>query len=498
MQLITSQAVVFTTVTADFNNPDCEYAGLSCLNCYTQKMCIDFWGLIHWSDTSCANDLAGYISPYCDPTTNVCTSVKPDVCDPISYYKCLRDGLFPDLSSCTVYYLCSGGSSEMFTCDTNYVYNQKYGKCIYAVSGNTCASSPTCGLQNFIQTYPDDPSLYFQCRASSLTFYACEEDQEFDTASSTCVTICNSSGNLPYSRNCSLYYSCDDNEVASLEMCPSGTGFDPSSLSCQNDFQSLCNEFNLLENDVYDFLQIVPFGDVFLPVIRDFLNTLGFHPVTLLVKFGFSDQQVSDGIIIVDYVYKNKKLPPAIVNNFVDNLMSSLPPEIQNIFNILQQLGMLASLARSTELKNTDPLGAYLKHVLLNVEIDPVQMCGSFQGKSRQEINAEIVDGFLRTLDVSERDIPLAKLMLKDNLGLVVNILNSALNAPIFQLADKGEVKINPEVSDILMKFVLSGVQSEMTDVSVAPVLYSYVNELYKSNRSLFVAFLEGFSFSIE
>lgn len=385
----------------------------------------------------------------------------------------------------------------MFTCDSNYVYNQAYGKCVFAVSGNTCTSPPTCGLQNFVQPYPGDPALYFQCTASSLKFYACEEDQEYDTGTSTCVGICKSSGNLPYSRNCSLYYSCDD-VVGNLETCPSGTGFDPSSLSCQNDFQSLCNEFNLLENDVYDFLQIVPFGDVVLPVIRDFLNTLGFHPVTLLVKFGFSDQQVSDAIIIVDYIYKNKKLPPVVVDMVVNDLLSFLPPEVRTIFNILQQLGMLVLSSRSADVKNADPLEGYLEHVLLNMEIDPVKICGSFQGKSHQEINTEIVNSFLTTLDISEKDIPLAKLMLKDNLGLVVNILNSALSVPIFRLTDKGEIKIKPSVSDTLMNFVLNRVQVEMTDVAIAPVLSSYINELYKSNRGLMVAFLEGFYFSIE
>ncbi|GJQ68551.1 hypothetical protein Trydic_g17117 [Trypoxylus dichotomus] len=207
-------------LSAEFYFPDCEYNGLSCLNCDSQKMCVLGW---YWSNTPCANDLAGHSNPYCNPETNMCTNIRPEGCPRINMIECLRDDIFPDTNDCTTYYTCINSTAELLPCPENFVYKHEFGKCVFKLSNDNCIKMGTCGIEDFVEQYPGDPSLYYGCESSTFFIKACFSSEFFNMTSKTCDTRCSNIGRLPNSQNCMKYYDCEKTEggfVAVESNCP--------------------------------------------------------------------------------------------------------------------------------------------------------------------------------------------------------------------------------------------------------------------------------------
>lgn len=45
------------------------------------------------------------------------------------YFKCAKDGFFPDKSDCWVYHICDGGTHSVRACEEDLFFNPKTGLC---------------------------------------------------------------------------------------------------------------------------------------------------------------------------------------------------------------------------------------------------------------------------------------------------------------------------------------------------------------------------------
>jgi hypothetical protein len=45
------------------------------------------------------------------------------------YFKCVKDGFFPDKSDCWVYHICDGGTHSVRACEEDLIFNSKTGLC---------------------------------------------------------------------------------------------------------------------------------------------------------------------------------------------------------------------------------------------------------------------------------------------------------------------------------------------------------------------------------
>ncbi|XP_071051108.1 uncharacterized protein [Onthophagus taurus] len=491
-----------------FSKPNCEYAGLSCYDCYSRKQCINFFGLTHWTTEICGSGLTGEANIYCDPSTDKCTSTPFDGCASISRFNCLREGLLPHTKDCGLFHKCSVDlKSEDFLCAQNYVYKQTYGKCILKLSDEDCVVLPTCGLQDSISLYPGDSSIYYSCISSKFSIKACKESEIFDLDKQICKTRCTTNGFLPNTRNCLKYYECfTSTESGNLEIkeltCPDGQGFNPSTKTCQINYKNICNELYLLETDIYDLISFTPITEIIISPIKNILNHFNINPMNVLFLLNLNDEILSDGILVIDYIYKNKKLPPATLTLLVDAILPRLPSSLQSIIKAMINLGIINLQNRSTTLNLTgndeqEVIKSYLLGILSNTTIDVPTIINSFEGKSQQEISKMIFDEIMKVFQVPEYQIPFAAGLLKMNLPFFAVSINSKLGSDLV-LAKDGTLRIDLNNLNLLFYDKLNDVAVRMypDNVFLSAMFKMFARYQYKMNYGLITEVVHNFYFT--
>lgn len=448
--------LLHTNIAGEFYYPDCEYTGMSCLNCRSQKMCL--WGTL-WSSTDCANEIAGYSNPYCNPETNKCTNIRPEGCPRITSVSCLRDDVFPDTNDCTVYYQCTNSSAELVPCPNNFIYSQRFGKCVFKLTNDDCVNIDGCGVEDFVKLYPGDSSLYYGCSSSVFYFETCSPSEFFNTTTLTCETRCGEVGLLPVPQNCTKYYVCTETEsglIALEETCPDGYGFNPILLSCEKDYSVLCNEFAILENNKYDFLSKIPIIRAFTCVIRKICNLINLNPVKILFIFRLSNEDLSTFILVTDYIYQNRRLPPNITSVLLQFIVENLPSEFQVIYNILSQLGIMNFKASSRSPRSIS-LNASLQNYLDNEfnGDDLVSLVTQFDVKNNDKTSGEIFQQVFSILQISKEQIPIIITTLKKLIPGVANRVNSYTEWPLLLMDEQSSIRINVNVLDQTMDGIL-------------------------------------------
>ncbi|XP_022196219.2 uncharacterized protein LOC111053608 [Nilaparvata lugens] len=120
--LLTSKALAQFYPTTENPLQSC-YKPYSCLNCTTARVCRPNPNgdgtFIDYKDFNCTKD-----RPFCDQATGSC-STKPssDECEVdsavLGEYVCMKDGVFPDPTSCKKYFRCKNLTSISFNCSTD-------------------------------------------------------------------------------------------------------------------------------------------------------------------------------------------------------------------------------------------------------------------------------------------------------------------------------------------------------------------------------------------
>lgn len=432
---------------------------MSCLNCYTLKMCT--FG-IHWSSTDCANSIVGSSKPYCNPQTNKCTNIKPDGCPSISTVSCLRDDVFPEPSECTIYYQCMNGTADLVSCPNNYIYKPEFGKCVFKLSDKDCTKVDACGPMDFMGQYPGDPSLYYSCRASIFHFEACSPSEIFNATSEICESRCDSRGLLSISQNCVKYYRCEETEnglVAIEETCPDGYGFNPIKLSCEKGYSTLCNELAIIENDIYEFLSKIPVINKLTRIFKSILNLVNLNPIKIIFIFRWSDDDISRVILVVDYIYQNKRIPPNILPVLLKFLIERLPYQVQFVFNILSQLGII-KLQNPTRLIRSISEDLSMQHYIEDKFSNITNALFSFlehiEAKNTSEINEEIIQLVVASFNISEEQIPIIMTAIRNYMPLIVNRVNHYIGWPFLIITQENNIGFDVDAIDLSIEDILN------------------------------------------
>lgn len=347
-------------VSASFYHPNCEKAGLTCLDCYTQKLCINLIvSLVDGGKTPCSNELTGIENIYCNPKTDKCQSTPPSECDPVKEFKCTRDGTFPNLLECRRYIKCFNKTATYKECSPTHIYNQRYGKCVLQLRPSNCKKI-SCGVTN---SYPGDESVYYECINGQPMLKICPEETEMYNASTKiCESICKQPGLIQNTKDCSTYYSCEDEDGLlniKKKICPEGTGFDYINLKCKKGYQKLCNEQAALQN----FSEKLPIIKFFINPIIWFANLINFNPIIILLNMGVNEKLMSDLLMAFDYLLTYKKLPTGYVDFVINTIMKFIPKEFQEIINAI-----ISKLFPNLFEKSTLTLRTFLKNKLLSLD----------------------------------------------------------------------------------------------------------------------------------
>lgn len=217
----------------------CNNAALSCDGCTTVQQCVDFNG--KWKavrKVACSGK-----TPYCEagkcqadlPSSPECTKQTS------ATFQCTSDGYFPDMASCTKYFLCVGGKAYVGDCSLypNTVYDQRSAMCVPR-SQAQCFSlrCPTPG-NSLYQIYTPAPWVYAVCTDSNpanALVGACPEGKAMDDTGK-CETACQAAGRSAVAGDTKKYIECVDLGGGKFSKplegaCPDGTDFDEKTQRC--------------------------------------------------------------------------------------------------------------------------------------------------------------------------------------------------------------------------------------------------------------------------
>lgn len=239
---------------AAVNNPVCNNRAKSCSSdCSGLIQCAymtDVWQVV--STSKCPDR-----TPYCDPgdgtTPASCTATPPtgDTCNPATpqplpagAYNCSADGYWPDLTSCTKYYLCVGNNAYQLDCSAfpNTVYDQRTAHCVPKNrAGVSCytlrCTDPNPNQPIQYQIYDPAPWIYAVCTSRDATkalVGRCADERTTISSNGTCVQNCIQEGRFkPLNGNTAdttAYVDCVDLGNNKLSpptpgTCPTGTTF---------------------------------------------------------------------------------------------------------------------------------------------------------------------------------------------------------------------------------------------------------------------------------
>lgn len=332
-----------THVKSSFYAPDCKTEGLSCINCTHRKMCvrwIPFFGPIvpHGDPKPCSDSLTGHSLKYCDPGTNQCVANAPEQCQEEGNLSCLRKdegNYYPNINDCKKFYKCDKESPKVEECPTGQVYKHEWRKCVTNLDTNSdCFEVTKCPKDS--HNYPGDLSLYYKCSQGSneVSLSACPSSQDvYNPLTGICESnqLCGLTPSkllVPIPYKCSSYFDCATNKEI---QCPNGQGFNQNTQKCTLFYNRLCNEFGLLENNIKSLL-----GWFFpIQIIENILSMANLNPYSFILLLPLPESIVSTSILAIDYLLKERSIPPGLINYIVEFGLSLIPPPIRAILDML-------------------------------------------------------------------------------------------------------------------------------------------------------------------
>ncbi|XP_034238827.1 uncharacterized protein LOC117643823 isoform X1 [Thrips palmi] len=239
------------------NNPVCQGRATSCsADCTSLVKCAyvtDVWQYVVTSKCPAA-------TPYCTLEGNAasCTATPPSsgaTCNPAppdpipaNAYNCSADGYWPDLTSCTRYYLCVGNNAYRFDCSAfpGTVYDQRTTHCVPKSRG-TCytlhCTDPKPNKPVQYQVYTPAPWIYAVCTskdASKALVGTCGDQRLTMDQSGVCVERCDQEGRfsqLGAAAGGNGFVDCVALSSSKLSaptpgVCPTGTTFSEAQGQC--------------------------------------------------------------------------------------------------------------------------------------------------------------------------------------------------------------------------------------------------------------------------
>lgn len=219
----------------------------------------------------------------------------------------------------------------------------------------------------------------------------CEERIEhYDQITNKCQNTCSTVGVASNTQNCKSYFSCSktpEGLVMEEQFCQTG-GFNPTTGKCQKSYEEACNELVLID-DLY--ARIIPsFIKNFLTPIKNLLRSFNINPTSLLLKFGFKQQNINSAIRIANYVVTKKRIPPLFISGIVNKILSILPSSIRSIveYFLSNFFGLKARSVLDSSLEDS------LETFLIEIEIDLEGLAHRLESESFVTILKEQIEKF--------------------------------------------------------------------------------------------------------
>jgi len=113
-------------------------------------------------------------------------------------FVCPADGVFPDPTNCTRYYICAQGSSTINQCPRNNVYDHANAGCKYRRYPSDCVNFNCVGREGQPIVYPRDDRIYGRCLLGKPYILGrCEDYERYDIKLQKCVRYCRTGGIQP-------------------------------------------------------------------------------------------------------------------------------------------------------------------------------------------------------------------------------------------------------------------------------------------------------------
>ncbi|XP_033113936.1 fibrillin-2-like, partial [Anneissia japonica] len=176
---------------------------------------------------------------------------------PTSFCSSLPNGNYQNPASCSSYYACSGGQSQLLACPQGLVYNPTNDACDFASAVAGCSGGDrgdgggdgACtGIPDGFYRVPQNCSIFLGCSGGIATFLSCPPGLVYNQTGNLCDNPANvpecsgfligdgfcsglSDGNYPDAANCSAYYSCSGGVTNKLA-CPAGLAYNAGTDQC--------------------------------------------------------------------------------------------------------------------------------------------------------------------------------------------------------------------------------------------------------------------------
>lgn len=175
----------------------------------------------------------GSAYPYCDPTTNSCTSSTPTGCT--TSFKCTGEGYFPNPTSCELYYFCDAArKATLYKCPAGYAFDVYNSNCKRRGAIRDCVTMK-CTTKNSFIANAANAAYYAFCDADlKTTVFKCPGSTTFIPVKLGCEFVCKAAGYYPAAAT-NQYYFCYYSGyylVYDLNTCPAGYQYNVSTRTC--------------------------------------------------------------------------------------------------------------------------------------------------------------------------------------------------------------------------------------------------------------------------
>ncbi len=198
-------------------------------NCQLFNLCFD--GILH--EHSCPNGLHfNAAHKLCDFPQNANCAVKDT---------CVDGGLLPHEESCELFYMCSEGSLDVLSCPNGLHFNAAHKLCDFPQNANCAVKVDTC-IDGDLLPHDESCELFYRCSEGSLDLFSCPNGLHFNAVHKLCdfpqnancavkVGTCVDGDLLPHEESCELFYMCSENSL-NLFSCPAGLFFNRTLKIC--------------------------------------------------------------------------------------------------------------------------------------------------------------------------------------------------------------------------------------------------------------------------
>ena len=153
-----------------------------------------------------------------------------------SYFKCTKDGFFPDKTDCWVYHICDGGTHSVRACEEDLFFNPKTGLCDWPMNVD-CKQVNT----KYVPKITSTKLINTQNNPNNLMTFANLGIPDPLTSVFITDSICSSEdyGYLPHPKDCKKYIYCQEGQ-AKIFTCQGGLLWKQTDANCVWPLDSDC------------------------------------------------------------------------------------------------------------------------------------------------------------------------------------------------------------------------------------------------------------------